>query len=273
MLDHSINYFTLLSQAIWKCKNWKENHRHFQLWRERHKSVKKPPTVFYFRTHDVHLCKCTISGKKIKKIFPYSMQSQMQRQCESELCEGILGRKSSRRGIGKFRAKLFFFSSFPIQICKLPCYQNAKEYFFLFLFLYKKKKSSMLHCLSFQSKPLGQCYREAVEVLQLEKRKIVLSAKQTPRSDLSMTICTCRMEAWSNTFCPALSHCCFQSHLHVCFQPGRTHTLFIWLTPKWTPPTAAQAAKQASIKTFTSQPVHKDRYFSLEFLGCWAQPN
>lgn len=157
------------------------------------------------------------------------MQSQMQRQCESELCEGILGRKSSRRGIGKFRAKLFFFSSFPIQICKLLCYQNAKEYFFLFLFLYKKKKILNVALFIFPIQTLRPVLQRSCggPATREKKRKIVLSAKQTPRSDLSMTICTCRMEAWSNTFCPALSHCCFQSHLHVCFQPGRTHTLFI----------------------------------------------
>lgn len=156
-MDHSINYFTLLSQAIWKCKNWKENHRHFQLWRERHKLIKKKSTVFYFHTHDVHLVNAPFLKKK--KIFPYSMQSLMQRQCESQsYMKGILGRKLSRQGTGKFRTKLFFLPPHFPQICKLLCYQNAKEYF---SFFYIHKKPSALHCLSFQSKHLGQCYREA----------------------------------------------------------------------------------------------------------------
>lgn len=159
------------------------------------------------------------------------MQSQMQRQCESELCEGILGRKSSRRGIGKFRAKLFFFSSFPIQICKLPCYQNAKEYFFLFLFLYKKKKSSVLHCLSFQSKPLGQCYREAVEVLQLEKRKEKLSYLQSKHLVLT--------SAWRSALAewkPGQIHSALLSptvvssptYMFVFSQAGHTHFSYDW---------------------------------------------
>lgn len=143
---------------------------------------------------------------------------------------------------------------------------------FFFLFIYKKKILN-LALFIFPTQTLRPVLQRSHggPATREKKRKIVLSAKKTPRSDLSMTICTCRMEAWSNTFCPALSHCCFQSH-HVFVFSQAGHTLFIWLTPKWTPPTAAQAEKQGSIKTFTSQPVHKDRYFSLEYLGCWAQP-
>lgn len=260
-MDHSINYFTLLSQAIWKCKNWKENHRHFQLWRERRKLVKKKIHSVLFSHTWRAPCKCTIPEEK-KIIFPYSMQSVMQRQCESQsYMKGIWAENCLGKGLGNSELSFFFLPPHFLQICKLLCYQNAKEYF-SFFYIHKITLSLALFIFPIQTlRPVLQ------RSLQLEKRKIVLSAKKMPHSDPSMMICTCRMEAWSNSFCPALPHYYFQSH-HVFVFSLDTHTLLIWLMPNWTP----QAEKQASKKMFTSQPVHKDRYL-FEFLGCWAQLN
>lgn len=223
--------------------------------------------MFYFHIHDVHLCKCTILKKKnYKNLSLFHAESDAEAVWITELYEGILGRKLSRQEIGKFRAKLFFFfSPIPIQIANCSAIKMQRNIFSFSLCI---KNSSALHCLSFQSKHLGQCYREA---LQLEKRKNALSAKKTPCSGLSMVTCTCRMEAWPSTSSPALSHYCFQSHhVFVFSQAGHTHFAFDWCQ---TEHLQLLLEKQASIKTFTSQPVHKDSYFSFEFLGCWAQPN
>lgn len=156
-MDHSINYFTLLSQAIWKCKNWKENHRHFQLWRERHKLIKKKSTVFYFHTHDVHLVNAPFLKKKKSFLIPCKVRCRgsvnhraIWREFWAENCLG--------KGLGNSELSFFFLPPHFPHICKLLCCQNAKEYF---SFFYIHKKLSALHCLSFQSKHLGQCYREA----------------------------------------------------------------------------------------------------------------
>lgn len=97
----------------------------------------------------------------------------------------------------------------------------------------------------------------------------VLSAKKTSCSDLRIKICACAMEARSNIFFLALSHYCFQS-FHVYFPLLSTHTFCLTDAPvklNKTPPTSVQLENQSSIKTFTSQSVHEDRYFPLELQG------
>lgn len=148
------------------------------------------------------------------------MQNQMQRQCESQsYMKGFWAENCLGKGLGNSELSFFFFFPHFPQICKLLCYKNAKEYF---SFFYVLKKILSLALFIFPIQTLRPVLQRS---LQLEKRKIVLSAKKIPHSDLSTMICTCRMEAWSNTFCSALP-LLFPVPPRVCFQPGHTHFLF-----------------------------------------------
>lgn len=61
------------------------------------------------------------------------MQSQMQRQCESQSdMKGFWAENCLGKGLRNSELSFFFFFSFPIQIYKLLCYQNENEFFFLF---------------------------------------------------------------------------------------------------------------------------------------------
>lgn len=166
--------------------------------------------------------------KKFKKSFLIPCRVRCRGSVNQSYVKGFWAENRLGEGLGN--SELSFFSSlhFPYRYANCSAIKMQRNTFSFFFFFIKKKILSVaLFIFPIQTlRPVLQrsCGGPATRE---KKRKIVLSAKQTPRSDLSMTICTCRMEAWSNTFCPALSHCCFQSHLHVCFQPGRTHTLFM----------------------------------------------
>lgn len=166
--------------------------------------------------------------KKFKKSFLIPCRVRCRGSVNQSYVKGFWAENRLGEGLGN--SELSFFSSlhFPYRYANCPAIKMQRNTFSFFFFFIKKKILNVaLFIFPIQTlRPVLQrsCGGPATRE---KKRKIVLSAKQTPRSDLSMTICTCRMEAWSNTFCPALSHCCFQSHLHVCFQPGRTHTFHV----------------------------------------------
>lgn len=143
--------------------------------------------------------------------------------------KGFWAENNLGKGLGNSELSFFFFLHFPCRYANCSAIKMQRNTFsFFFLFIYKKKILN-LALFIFPTQTLRPVLQRSHggPATREKKRKIVLSAKKTPRSDLSMTICTCRMEAWSNTFCPALSHCCFQSHhVFVFSQAGHTHFSF-----------------------------------------------
>lgn len=131
--------------------------------------------MLYFHTHYVHLCKSTISEKKKSLLIPCS---QMQRQCESEShTEGTIGRKVSRQGIGRFRAKLPFCLLVSHTDMQTALPSKCKGIFFPFFFFFysfplpPNQITNSYHrtpqpCIVYLSTSLCQSYRKEMEVLQ-----------------------------------------------------------------------------------------------------------
>lgn len=149
------------------------------------------------------------------------MQSDAEAVWIRELYEGILGRKLSRQGMGKFRAKLFFF--FPLishTDSKLLCYQNAKEYFFLFLCI---KKILSLALFTFPIQTPGPVLQRSLQLKRKENYPICKEntpfwpqhdALHLQNGSLVKYILPCSLLLF------------FPVPPRVCFQPGRTHTHF-----------------------------------------------
>lgn len=103
----------------------------------------------------------------------------MQRQCESEsYTEGIIGRKFSRQGIGRSRAKLPFLSPcFPHRYANCSAIEMQKilpSPPFLFFVPFSLPPNQITNsyrrtpqpCIIYLSTSLCQCYRKEMEVLQ-----------------------------------------------------------------------------------------------------------
>lgn len=141
---------------------------------------KKDPTMLYFHTHQVHLCKSTIPGEKKKGKKNHCLfHAELDAEAEwiRKLCEGIISRTFSRQGTGSFSTKLPFFFSSPCLAyryanCRLLYYRNVKDFFLLFKEKQITKRYHWTHqpCIVYLSNLLCQWYWKVMDVLQCSLR-------------------------------------------------------------------------------------------------------
>lgn len=111
--------------------------------------------VLYFHTYYVHLCKSTILEIIKKEIFTYSLQSQKQRQCESESCrKGLQAEKFLGDGLGDSEQS-FLFYHFLISRRFVNCSAIEMQRIIFFPVIFQRDDllsldCSTLHCLSFE---------------------------------------------------------------------------------------------------------------------------
>lgn len=116
--------------------------------------------------------------KKFKKSFLIPCRVRCRGSVNQSYMKGFWAENNLGKGLGNSELS-FFFSFISHADMQTALLSKCKGIFFpFFFFLFIKKKSSTLHCLSFQPKHLGQCFREAMEALQPEKRKEKLSYLQ-----------------------------------------------------------------------------------------------
>lgn len=117
--------------------------------------------------------------KKFKKSFLIPCRVRCRGSVNQSCMKGFWAENNLGKGLGNSELSFFFFLHFPCRYANCSAIKMQRNTFsFFFFFLFIKKKSSTLHCLSFQPKHVGQCYREAMEALQPEKRKEKLSYLQ-----------------------------------------------------------------------------------------------